>query len=75
MAAVSFATQIAPLFAPFRDSMTWRLDLTNYEDMSANANLVYSVINAGGMPPSPYAPLSDEQIALFKNWMTQGSPR
>jgi hypothetical protein len=74
MATVSFAKDIAPLFHQFRGSMTWRLDLTKYEDVRANASMVYNQISTQQMPPPPYPPLTAPQIAMFKRWMDDGFP-
>ena len=71
---VSFERDIAPLFAQFRASMLWRLDLTRYEDMKLNAPMVLSQIKSESMPPPPYPPMNLKQIALFKSWMEQGFP-
>jgi hypothetical protein len=58
--------------------MMWRLDLTKYEDVKANAAVIYAQIQAGpsqgGMPPLPYPPLTDQQIGDFKRWMDGGFP-
>lgn len=75
MDTVSFAKDIAPLFNQFRASMTWRLDLTKYEDVRANADMVYGQISQKAMPPPPYPPLTPSQIALFKRWMDDGFPK
>jgi hypothetical protein len=72
MTGVSFQTDIAPIFAQYRGSMLWRLDLANYEDMKANASLLYSMIDGGGMPPPPYKPIPADQIKLFQTWIAQG---
>jgi len=78
-ATVSFEKDIAPVFNQFRGSMMWRLDLTKFEDVKANAAMIYSQIvpNQGivGMPPPPYPPLTNAQVALFKSWMDEGFPR
>ena len=71
---VSFASDIVPIFQPYRDNMMWRFDLTSYEAVKANANLIWSYISAKAMPPPPFDPLSDEQIATFKAWMAAGFP-
>ena len=77
--SVSFEKDIAPLFRQFRGSMMWRLDLTKFDDVKANASRIYNQIvpNLGivGMPPPPYPPLTNEQIAMFKSWMDEGCPR
>ena len=72
MQSPTFQKDIAPLFVPFRGSMLWRLDLTNYEDVKANASLLYTQISTQQMPPSPYVPFSADQIALFQSWIAQG---
>ncbi len=72
MKNVSFANDIAPVFAQYRASMTWRLDLTNYDSVKANADMVYAQISTRQMPPAPYPPLTHEQIAQFKAWMDNG---
>jgi glucose/arabinose dehydrogenase len=71
---ISFERDIAPLFAQFRASMLWRLDLTRYEHMKLNADMVYNQISTQSMPPPPYPPMTDAQVALFKAWMDQGFP-
>jgi hypothetical protein len=75
---ISFERDIAPMFAQYRASMLWRLDLTRYEDMKLNAGMVYGQINSddgpASMPPPPYPPMTDAQVALFKAWMDQGFP-
>jgi glucose/arabinose dehydrogenase len=75
MATVSFEKDIAPLFRQFRASMTWRLDLTKYEDVKLNASMVYNQISGQGMPPPPYPPLTPEQIKMFKIWIDEGFPK
>ena len=75
MSTVSFEKDIAPLFRQFRASMLWRLDLTKYEDVKLNAQMVYSQISEKGMPPPPYPLLTTKQIALFKTWMDQSFPQ
>ena len=71
--AVSFKGEILPIFDAFKGEMMWRFDLTNYDHVKANANLIYSRINVGGgMPPTPFPPLTIEQIQLFQRWMEEG---
>ncbi len=78
MAAVSFANDIQPIFAQFVAQMRWRFDLTRYEDVRANADMIYSLISAddpdGRMPPPPFDPLSSAQVAAFKSWKDAGFP-
>ncbi len=71
---VSFESDIKPIFAPYRASMTWRLDLTNYESVKANVDGVWDQISTQQMPPPPYPPLTKEQLALFKAWKDQDCP-
>lgn len=72
--AVSFASDIRPLFQQFQGPMMWRLDLTSYEAVRANATQIWDQISSKSMPPPPFQPLSDEQIATFKAWMASGFP-
>ena len=53
--AVSFANDIMPLFNQFKGQMMWRFDLTNYDQMKANASIILNRINGsnGFMPPPP----------------------
>ena len=70
--AVSFSTDIMPLFYQFKGQMMWRFDLTNYEHVKANAQTILGRINGGGMPPPPFDPLTFEQIQLFAQWINEG---
>ncbi|MEN9866687.1 MAG: hypothetical protein RL748_2277 [Pseudomonadota bacterium] len=75
MTTVSFATDIAPMFAQFRDSMMWRFDLTRYADVKANYSAIQGAIGPNGfMPPPPYPPLNQAQADLFAAWVKQGFP-
>ena len=78
MPTVSFANDIRPVFAQFVAQMRWRFDLTRYEDVKSNATTIYSYISApdpdNRMPPPPFDPLSDVQVAKFKSWMDEGFP-
>ena len=71
---VSFADDIMPLFKQYQARMMWRFNLTHYEDVKGNAALIWDQISSKAMPPPPFSPLNDEQIALFKLWMEQGCP-
>jgi hypothetical protein len=73
-APVSFANDIMPLFKQFQGPMMWRLDLTSYDAVKANAQTIYNQISTQSMPPPPFQPLKDEQIAAFKVWMDSGYP-
>jgi hypothetical protein len=83
--SVSFEKDIVPIFRQFRDSMMWRLDLTSFDDVKANASAIYGQIvwtpgtlptppTPPNMPPPPYPPLTQAQIALFKAWMDGDFP-
>lgn len=76
----SFANDIAPIFAPFRPFMLWRFDLTDYDQVKANALLIDSFISAdpdGRMPPANFGgatSLTGQNIATFKQWIAEGFP-
>ena len=72
MMAVSFSSDIAPIFNQFTGQMLWRFDLTNYDQVRANAQVIYGRINTNQMPPPPFDPLTLEQIQLFQQWMDEG---
>ena len=72
--AVSFNDDIMPLFNQFKGQMMWRLDLTNYDHVKANAAIIYGQISTQSMPPPPFDPLTLEQIQLFQQWMNDGFP-
>ena len=72
--SVSFANDIMPLFKQFQGPMMWRLDLTSYDAVKANAQTIFDQISTHSMPPPPFPPLKAEQIAAFKAWMDAGYP-
>jgi len=73
MATVSFKKDIVPMFYEFRGPMLWRLDLTKYEDVKANAPMIYNMITVGGgMPPTPFPAFTAGQVQMFQRWMTEG---
>lgn len=76
MATPTFNDDIMPFLYPWRAQMLWRLDLTKYEDVKANAEVIYGQISGetGQMPPPPFDPLTSEQISAFKSWMDGGYP-
>ena len=45
--AVSFSNDIMPLFNQFKGQMMWRFDLTNYEQVKANASTILGRITVG----------------------------
>jgi hypothetical protein len=66
---------IAGIFYPFVEQMMWRFDLSKYEDVRANANVILGRINGGGMPPPNYPPLTNDQITTYENWVNNDCPR
>jgi hypothetical protein len=66
-----------PIFKQFQGPMMWRLDLTSYEAVVANAATIYGRISNPGnpMPPPPFPPLTQEQIQTFNLWMQNGCPQ
>ena len=71
MPTVSFASDVMPFLNQFKAQMMWRLDLTDYDQVKANAEIIYPLIssNPPSMPPPPLPPLSDDQIKTFKAWI------
>lgn len=75
--AISFARDIAPFLAPYRENMLWRFDLADYEAVKANADLIYSVIgpdSGNPMPPPPLPPIVPADVAKFESWINAGTP-
>ena len=52
----------------------WRFDMTSYEQVKANADLIWKRISDPGnpMPPPPFDPLPRQQIETFQNWIRDG---
>lgn len=73
---VSFANDIMPVFNQFKAQMMWRLDLTDYDQVKANAQAIWGMIRDDQgppqMPPPTFPPLSHQQIMNFKSWMDTG---
>lgn len=73
----SFAKDIAPFLAPYRENMLWRFDLADYRAVKANAQLIYDKISptdGSQMPPPPLAPLTSADVAKFKSWLDAKCP-
>jgi len=71
--AVSFATEIRPLFrdSPDVDIMQgFGLDLPSYDDVKARASDIYARLQDGAMPFDD--PWPAERLALFRRWMDEG---
>jgi hypothetical protein len=74
---VSFAEDIAPFLAPYRDYMLWRFDLADYEAVKANAELIYENISptdGSQMPPPPLPPLAPADVERFNSWIAEACP-
>jgi hypothetical protein len=75
--AVSYATDIRPLFRPIDISrMAFFCDLASYDDVKTNApHLLGRLKGEAGpvMPPvSTGGPWSADNIALFEKWIDEG---
>jgi hypothetical protein len=69
----SYATDIKPLFRERdRGSMLRYFDLWSYEDVVQNKDAILERLNDGDMPCDGAWPA--EQIELFRDWVTTGSP-
>ena len=69
----SFARDIRPLF---RDSdvqrMRFAFDLSQYDDVKANADGIHDRLADGSMPCD--GAWSADRVALFRQWMEEGYP-
>jgi hypothetical protein len=73
--ALSFATDIRPLFRDIPDVDTMRgygLDLSSYEEVRARAAEIYETLENGSMPCDE--PWPKDRLALFKRWMEEMAP-
>ncbi len=75
--AVSFATDIRPLFTDIDiDHMSFYCDLSNYDDVKANATEILGRLKSTGrklMPPvSSGGPWTPDKIQLFQTWIDDG---
>jgi hypothetical protein len=68
---VAFARDIRALFSD-RDvsSMSWRFDLSSYDDVRANAELIYKRLAEGTMPC--YGPWPADNVERFRTWIDNG---
>ncbi len=71
---VSFERDIAPLFKLYRAGMIWRFDMARYEDVKAHARPILARVRNGTMPPPPYPPLTEAEIAQLAAWIQQDFP-
>ena len=73
MPPLSFAQDIRPLFRDTDIEIMKDIagfDLSNYDDVRAEASSTYDRLSDGSMPCDTVWP--DEQIARFKQWMDSG---
>ena len=71
--ALSFASDIRPLFRDSPDVDTMKrmgLDLSSYEDVKAQAQVIYSRLEDGSMPCDEAWP--EDQVTKFKSWIDEG---
>jgi hypothetical protein len=69
----SFVQDIRPLFREDdRDEMKFAFDLWDYNNVSANAEIILERLEDGTMPCDEEWP--EEQIAQFRRWMEAGMP-
>jgi hypothetical protein len=70
---VGFEQQIKPLFRERdRESMKWAFDLWSHHDVAANSDAILVRLRDGTMPCD--GAWSDEQIAVFQQWVDAGTP-
>jgi hypothetical protein len=68
-----FAKDIKPLFRERdRHSMKFAFDLWSHEDVARNGDAILARLREGTMPCDGTWP--EEQIAVFQEWMTAGTP-
>jgi hypothetical protein len=71
--APSFARDVRPLFREDdRAAMEYVFDLWSYDDVRANAELIYERLEDGSMPCDEEWP--DDQVQLFRAWIDAGAP-
>jgi hypothetical protein len=68
-----FDADIRPLFRPQDvEEMSWAFDLSSYEDVRANAEVIYQRLADGSMPCD--GPWDDAQVQRFRDWIDAGGP-
>lgn len=78
--AISFENDIKPFFAQYQAQMGWRFDLTDYENVKANAEMIKTRIdpspkNQSRMPPPPFPAFSQDLYDNFCKWIDAECPR
>lgn len=68
---ISYASDIRPLFRDFDiNSMKKAFDLSNFEQVSARADIILSKLEAGSMPCDGAWPEKD--VETFRQWIKGG---
>lgn len=70
--APSFANDIMPMFSRFAPNMRWRFDLTDYDQVRSNAEMILSRIltkSDNRMPPPGFAAFTEDEISTFEAWI------
>ena len=69
----SFAQDIRPLFRELDvQTMSYVFDLSQYQDVSRNADAIAARLSDGSMPCDE--PWPEDRIALFRQWIAEGCP-
>ena len=69
----SFESDIRPLFRPEDvDEMSWAFDLSSYDDVKENAEVIYEKLTDGSMPCDGAWP--EERVETFRAWIDAGCP-
>lgn len=70
---ISFEQHIKPLFREGdRQSMEWAFDLWSHDEVAQNSDAIMGRLRDGTMPCD--GAWSDEQIAVFQDWIEAGTP-
>jgi hypothetical protein len=71
--SISFEQHIKPLFREGdRQSMKWAFDLWSHEDVARSSDAILERLRDGTMPCD--GAWSNEQIAVFQDWVEAGTP-
>ncbi|MFY9577805.1 MAG: hypothetical protein WAQ33_00630 [Gaiellaceae bacterium] len=71
--SISFEQDIKPLFREGdRRSMKWAFDLWSHDDVAGNSDAILERLRNGTMPCD--GAWSDEQIAVFQDWVEARTP-
>jgi hypothetical protein len=68
---LSYARDIRPLFRDDDvEAMRYAFDLSQYQDVKANAEGIYDRLTDGSMPCD--GPWPDDQVGSFRRWVDEG---